>query len=140
MSEPIYFNPNDYACVFVGVAIQSGFAEDQRCKIERLAETYQTKVGVDGTVTRVRLHNNVVRITIYLTQKAEGNALLHAIHKLDKSSVNGGVAPTTIKDLEGSEFHFMAHSWIAKAPDAGVSKDPLVQEWVIEGVLTEEGY
>ena len=74
---------------FAGLDLAGGRAEDEFLRIEPMAESYETVVGVDGSVTRCQSNDRRVRVTLIVMGSSKTNDILSAIHKGDIETAGG---------------------------------------------------
>jgi hypothetical protein len=130
------YYPKEITINFLGLPIDSGYADGEFCKIKRLERSYGSKVGTDGEVTRVRKNNRLTEITLSLMQTSSGNDKLSGVLTLDDASANGaGVGPLIIRDRAGNALYYFSEAWITGPPEeVTFDADPTSRQWVLEGV------
>lgn len=128
-----FLDPNLYSVVVAGIPLPpNGYAEGSHIKLARDTPAFIDVVGVDGTVTRVRSHDDRATFTLSLMQTSETNAILAALHAVDLGSDNGaGVGPFVLKDRNGLTAHDAAECWISQTPDNEQDKTATSRDWVI---------
>lgn len=136
-SQTKLYSP-DQVCVVFGAERLSGFADGTFVKVERNEDTFQTKVGADGEVTRTRNLNRTGIITVTLLQTSASNAALAALAAADELSPNGvSVLPVLVKDLNGNSLHHAAEAWVKKPAAGEYGKEVTTREWVIEAAVLQ---
>lgn len=126
------YDADQIAIIFGNIVIDSGYAEDSLCKVEKDADDFIYTVGIDGSVTRSKTKNKVLKVTFMLMQSSPLNDQLSALNILDVASPNGaGIVAFGIKDLNGTSFVKAAHAWITKPADMEWSRGAKVREWPI---------
>ena len=119
--------------VVAGIPIQGGFSDGDVITLELSSPTFTTKIGADGDVTRSKTYNGHAKVTLALMQSSSANALLSAIHNLDRLSDNGaGVGPLMITDLGGATLWTASKSWIAEPPKSVFAREASAREWGVE--------
>lgn len=132
------YDADQVTCIGVGVPIDSGYADGEFIKIEMADDAFKTKVGTDGEITRSKSNNFLAKVTIRLMQTSDANALLSAVHELDKKAPNGkGVGPFLVKDRQGTSLHAGQFSWVTKAPDVSYDREATEREWELAVILEE---
>jgi hypothetical protein len=116
----------------IGDIQAQGFADGTSITINT-PPGFSKKVGIDGEVTRTRLHDRSGTLTLVLMQTSATNQELSALYDQDRRRVNGGgVVPLQFTDLDGATLFESAKSWIADDPDFGVDLEAQTRTWVIE--------
>lgn len=114
------------------IPITGGFADGEFVRIERETEAFTDVVGTDGEVTRSKTNDNRATVTIVLMQTAAANALLSALHNVDKAVPGGaGVGPLLIEDGNGLTLHEAAECWIQSSADVSYDREATAREWPI---------
>lgn len=127
------YNAADVTCSFMGIPIDSGYADGEFVTIAQTAADFEVVVGTDGEVTRTQTNNRHATITLKLMQTSDGNAALSAINNLDRASGNGaGIGPMLIRDRNGTSLYTAVHCWIAKPPDVSFDRVATPREWTLE--------
>lgn len=131
MSLKVY-NGGDVSAVFNGIML-SGTADKAFVTIATNEDAYSLQVGVNGDACRSQSNNNSAKITISLGQWDANNALMSALHALDKLSGSGdGVGTLLVKDNSGYSLHVAETAWITKMPDAEYGREAGSRDWVLE--------
>jgi hypothetical protein len=126
------YYPDQVALVAAGVPC-SGFMDGTFITVEYNEEAFALTTGVDRESCRTRLNDNSARFTFTLMQTSDSNALLSALHTLDKNSPNGdGIAPSFVKDNSGTTLAAAETSWIVKSAPIVYAKEVQGREWVVE--------
>jgi hypothetical protein len=124
------YNAKDLVIIF-GIHTVEGFGEDTKVTVERNADSWTMKTGVDGTVTRSKSNNKTGTITINLMQTSESNDFLSAIAITDELS-SAGVLPVLVKDNNGTSLHTGLEAWIRKPTNSEYALEAGEREWVID--------
>ena len=105
--------------VFMGILIDSGFAEGEFLTIEPNAPAYEIVVGTDGQVGRSRTNNNSATIKVKLMSTSDGNTFLSALLNTGLLAKNGAdIGPMLVRDrVSGTCTYTASKCWISKAPD-----------------------
>ena len=136
MSSLKIYDSDQITLIAVGVLINSGYADGEFCKLEMADDSFKSYVCTDGQVIWSKTNNNLAKLTITLSQSSDSNAMLSAIHELDKKTPGGtGVAPFLIRDRQGTSMHQGRFSRITKAPDVMYDRDPTPREWQFAVIL-----
>ncbi len=126
------FNPKEVTLIVAGILADEGFGEDSFVKVTYNAELWDTKVGADGSVTRVRTNDNTAAVEITLMQTSIVNVRFSALVALDLLGSNGaGVGPFLLKDEGGSTIIESSACWIQKLPDVDLGKSAKERTWKI---------
>lgn len=113
-----------------GPLLLGGFA-DEAVSVVRNNDTFTSKVGADGTVSRVRTADRSGLITVTLNNTSPSNAELSAIMIEDETITSGaGILPMIVKDMSGLSTYFAADAWIMKPPDTTLSKEITDRIWI----------
>ena len=119
--------------VFMGILIDSGYADGEFLTIEQEEQDFLTKVGTDGEVTRSKSNNRHAIIKLKLMQTSDGNTLLSALNNIDVNTPGGlGVGPMMILDQNGTTVYTAKSCWIAKPPDVSFDRTATSREWTLE--------
>lgn len=131
MSLKIY-DANQITLSFMGIPIDSGYADGEFCSIEQMEQDFTVVVGTDGEVARCATNNACATIKLKLMQTSAGNALLSVLNNLDKVTPGGaGVGPLLIRDRQGTSVFAAAKCWIAKPPDVSFDREVKEREWML---------
>ena len=132
MSFKVY-DAGDVSMVFMGILIDSGYADGEFLTIEQEEQDFLTKVGTDGEVTRSKSNNRHAVIKLKLMQTSDGNTLLSALNNIDVNTPGGlGVGPMMILDQNGTTVYTAKSCWIAKPPDVSLDRTATSREWTLE--------
>lgn len=122
-----------------GPIIMTGFAENDKVKVELDEDDFKVATGVDGTITRKLNRKGTVTIRVYLQEGSPTNALLSTARIADIST-GKGVAPFTIGNVGSTTLIEAPSAWIQKAPDFEEGADVKVREWVFKGAGVQKLY
>ena len=133
MGQGVYeYDADQLALELGGIIIDSGFADGSFVKIEPDSMDFTYLLGTDGSVTRSKTKNQVLKVTISLMQSSYINDKLSALRLLDKLAPNGaGTAPFTMRDLNGTTLVAGAHAWIAGIPVIENDRAAKSRDWPI---------
>lgn len=123
------YDPGKIVCSFKGVQIL-GFMDGTMVLGERSEDSFETAVGSQGDVARVRKRNKSGQVTFTLQQVSPTNALLSAIAELDEE-FGTGVGALFVKDLNGADLMVADNAWIQKPPNMENGDTLSSREWII---------
>ena len=120
--------------VFMGILIDSGFADGEFLTIEQSAPDYEAVVGTDGQVGRSRTNNRHATIKLKLMHTSDGNTFLGAMSTAGLLAANGSdLGPMLVRDrVSGTCMYTAANCWIAKPPDVSYDNKITMREWTLE--------
>jgi hypothetical protein len=120
--------------VFMGLLIDSGFAEGEFLTIEQSAPDYEVVVGTDGEVSRSRTNNRHAVIKVKLMQTSDGNSFLTALSNAGLLAHNGAdIGPMLVRDrVSGVATWTATKCWIAKPPDVSFDNKVTMREWELQ--------
>ncbi len=120
--------------VFMGILIDSGFAEGEFLTIEQSAPDYEVVVGTDGEVSRSRTNNRHGVIKVKLASTSDGNTFFSALSNTGLLAKNGAdVGPMLVRDrVSGTCTYTASKCWIAKPPDVAYDNKVTMREWTLE--------
>lgn len=120
--------------VFMGILIDSGFADGEFLTIEQSAPDYEVVVGTDGQVARSRTNNRHAVIKLKLMHTSDGNGFLGALSNAGLLAANGAdIGPMLVRDrVSGTCMYTAANCWIAKPPDVSYDNKVTMREWTLE--------
>ena len=127
-----------YALVFGVVPISSigGYGEDEVITFKQTEDSFGTKVGADGSVTRFATNASLAEMELSLMQTSPLNALLSGILLLDTNTPGGaGIMPFTIADLQGTTLLVCSHAWIVGPPEVTIGKTATERKWKFNGEI-----
>jgi hypothetical protein len=126
------YDSNKVNISFAGRTIDKGRADGEFVSTEYATETFTTKVGADGEVTRSKSNDNSATIKIKVMQTSAGHALLTQLHALARASVNGSdVGAFELRDLNGNMLERADECYIEKAPPSAFGKEAVEREWTL---------
>lgn len=120
--------------VFMGILIDSGFADGEFLTIEQSAPDYEVVVGTDGQVGRSRTNNRHATIKVKLMHTSDGNTFFGALSNLGILARNGSdIGPMLVRDrVSGVCMYTAVNCWIAKPPDVSYDNKITMREWQLE--------
>lgn len=120
--------------VFMGILIDSGFADGEFLTIEQSAPDYEAVVGTDGQVGRSRTNNRHAVIKVKLMSTSDGNTLFGALSNAGLLTANGAdIGPMLVRDrVSGVCTYTSANCWIAAPPAVSYENKVSMREWVLE--------
>jgi hypothetical protein len=127
------YNFKEVSLVF-GIKSLSGFEDGSEIVAERTEDTFTSKVGVDGEVTRSKSNNSMGTITFTLDQFSSDNRYLQSIANLDERVGLGGILPVKLVDKSNpnNEIAIATQAWIKKPASKSYGRESGAREWVIE--------
>lgn len=138
MSAKVY-DIKRVAIVFGIVHISSigGYGENETITWKQTEDSFGTKVGADGTVTRFATNAKLAEIELTTMQTSPLNALLSGVLLLDTSTPGGaGIMPFTIADLQGTTLLVQDACWIAGPPECPFGKEANERKWKFNGTIS----
>jgi hypothetical protein len=120
--------------VFMGILIDSGFADGEFLTIEQSAPDYEVVVGTEGQVGRSRTNNRHAVIKVKLMHTSDGNTFLGALLNAGILARNGSdIGPMLVRDrVSGTCMYTAANCWIAKPPDVSYDNKVTMREWELQ--------
>jgi hypothetical protein len=120
--------------VFMGILIDSGFADGEFLTIEQSAPDYEVVVGTDGQVSRSRTNNRHATIKVKLAHTSDGNTLFGALSNFGILAANGAdIGPMLVRDrVSGVCMYTAANCWIAKPPDVSYDNKVTMRDWELQ--------
>lgn len=115
-----------------GEAGEGGFA-----KVMKVNDTFKTKVGVGGQVTRILQGDKLYQVELTLGQAGHFNGLLQAALNADeKAAFSGlpgaGVSTFQIADLAGRITFYSPSAWIRKPAEDENTNDAIDKVWIFD--------
>jgi hypothetical protein len=128
------YDPKRYDLVLGGVRLNQGLADGTWITVEGMSPGFTSKVGVDGEVTRARMHDRRATVRLTVMQTSAVNDLLSRQYLDDRNgNENGrGVASFLLQDRAGTTVVQASKAYIADDPDVTLSAEAETREWVIE--------
>lgn len=120
--------------VFMGILIDSGFAEGEFLTLTQSAPTYEVVVGTDGQVSRSRTNNQHATIKVKLAQTSDGNTFFGALLNAGILAKNGAdIGPMLIRDRVSGICQYTASKcWIAAPPEVTLDNKVTTREWELQ--------
>jgi Protein of unknown function (DUF3277) len=117
--------------VFMGILIDSGFAEGEFLTITPNAPDYEIVVGTDGQVGRSRTNNRSATIKVKLMATSDGNTFLSALSNTGLLAKNGAdIGPMLVRDrVSGTCTYTASKCWISQPPDIAYDNKITMREW-----------
>lgn len=126
------YDPKKLDIVFAGIHLNEGIAEGTFITITPTTGGFKMKVGADGSVTRVRVHDRTASVKFTLMQSSAVNDRLSALYEADRNAVNGqGVGGFLLQDRSGTTIQEAAKAFISDEPVVTFSGDVESREWTI---------
>jgi hypothetical protein len=134
MSSPKRYDAAQMTLVFMGLLIDSGFADGEFLTIEQSAPDYEAVVGTDGQVGRSRSNNRHATIKVKLMSTSDGNTLMTILSNAGLAAKNGAdIGPMLVRDrVSGTCTYTASACWIAKPPDVSYENKISMREWTLE--------
>lgn len=127
------YDPKKYVIVFAGIPLNKGVADGTFLTISSVGPGFTSKAGVDGEVTRSRMHDRRATARLVLMQTSEVNDDLSDLYQADRDATNGaGVATFSVQDLAGTTVLESARAYIADDPDLTLEAEASTREWLFE--------
>jgi hypothetical protein len=125
-------DPKRYVVVFGGHQVQ-GYASGTFVQVARESDSFSDEVGAGGDVVRSRTHDKRGSVTITLQAASPSNDVLSAFVIADELgvTVNAGVKPLLVKDLNGTTVATAAEAWVQKPAEIEGAAEHTNREWVI---------
>jgi len=119
--------------VAFGPILMDGFQDGEGVVIAQSQPRFTKHVGLDGKVTRAKVHDKSGTVTVRLMQTSAQNDLLSGLHIADTNAPNGaGILPVYVRDRNGRSLHTGAEAWITGFGDVTYDQGPTMREWVID--------
>lgn len=123
------YDPKLFDIIWGGI-LMDGFAEGTKLTIASEVEGFSDTVGVDGEVTRNRMHDRRATATLSLMQTSATNDRLSAAYENDRNAINGaGVGSFRVVDRAGTTVYEASKAWISNDPDVEISTEATTREW-----------
>lgn len=126
------YDPKNFVASMAGLRLE-GFSEDSMVKITFTSPTFESVVGADGQVTRVRIHDSRATVAVSVMQSSDANRVLSTLLKRDKNSPNGaGIGTFVATDLNGGQLVHAQSAWVKGYPEQEFGKKVNARVWEIE--------
>lgn len=114
----------------------SGYAEGPFIIIEPDAPVFIYKVGTDGTVSRSKTFNPLMKITVRTANtNSDTNGFLTEMLTLDEEEPNGaGVGSFSLELLNGTTDFHAQKAWVAAWPKQTFDQTANESEWEIHAI------
>lgn len=123
----------DQVFVSVGPVLISGFSDGDAISVKRATGLYSTKVGVDGSVARIRSANKSGSIEIKLLQTSSVNDELSKLFYVDNFNEDGSpVLPISVTDGNGTTLCSAGQAWLKAVPELTFSDSISVRTWAFD--------
>ena len=127
------YDADQISLSFMGIPIDSGYADGEFLTIEQAEDDFVAKVGTDGEVTRSKTNNRLATIKVKLMLTSSGNSALSALNNLDRATPGGaGVGPMLVRDRQGTSLYTASKCWISRPPDVSFDREPTAREWTLQ--------
>lgn len=132
------YDPKEVSAV-AGGHLVAGFAEGEFIRVEPNADEFVDVAGSQGDVSRARIGDRRVTVTLILQQTSPSNDVLTAFAELDRTTPNGGgVFSFLLRDRQGTTLIQAEEAWVQRRPDVTFSNEVTNREWTIR--LAEADY
>ncbi len=134
MADTVKAYMADEVIIAVGpVLVESGYADDEFCRIEYEADITADEVGTDGEVAVSRTNDKRATITLVLMQTSDASIGLSALANLSRTaaSMAGAIVPTEVFDPQGAKLWAAENSWVQRNPDASYARTAQPREWPV---------
>jgi len=130
------YNSGDVNFSFAGIPFDSGLADGEFLRFEKVNPDNEVYEGTDGSVVVSQTRSRLWKITLRLNQASDHNAQLSAIRTLGLLGANlAGAGPMLLEDKNGTTLFVSDKAWISKP--ANMSYDRTVKEREWELMCTE---
>lgn len=127
------YDPKKFDIIFAGVPLNKGTADGTFLVVASVGPGFTSKSGVDGEVTRTRMHDRRYTARLTLMQTSAINDILSALYAGDRDATNGrGVAAFSVQDRAGTTVLEASKAYIADDPDLSLEAEASTREWVFE--------
>lgn len=123
------YDPKQVTLTFKGYLI-TGYAEGTFIQVARNEDSFETSVGADGKVTRVRKNDKSGTITVTLQAESPSNAVLSGFLLADELS-GTGYGNVQVKDLNKVGLCAAPNAWVQKPADVENGDTAGNREWTI---------
>jgi len=124
------YDPKAVVMTFCEIPL-TGYAKGTFVKVEEAEDGFKKHVGADGEVSRTKLNDETLVVTINLSQTSKSNKFLSAKYALDRKT-SKGKGPLLIKDLLGETVAFAPVAWLRKKASFEGSDDITSKEWIFD--------
>lgn len=135
MSDDLFknYDPARHILVWAGIEAR-GVADGTFISTERAEDSFKVKAGAKGAVVRTRMHNRIGQVTVTLLPTSPTNTLFSIALAADEAgvTVNAGVGPLLIKDLNGATVLEAPNAWIRRMPKKDIADEPQNVEWIFD--------
>jgi hypothetical protein len=133
-NETLKVYNSDEVIIAVGpVLVESGYADDEFCRIEYESDDTDDVPGTDGEVAVSRTNDMRATITLLLMQTSDASIGLSALSNLTRkaAAMAGAIVPTEVFDPQGSKLYAAENSWVRRPPDVSYGRTAQSREWAI---------
>lgn len=125
----------DNVIALIGAVPVQGFGPGTFINIQPVQDTFETYIGIDGELARIRRLDKLYDVSISILPTSNTNDFLSALYVTDtKTNLGLGVQPLSIVDLNGGSIFFAAFSWINNPPDITYAANASIRTWVFRCV------
>jgi hypothetical protein len=130
MSELAVYSAAEVTFNFAGIFVDRA-AEGTKdfVTIKQSGPVFTVKKGIGGGASRARQYPHSI-VTVSLRQTSRENALLSAVHNLDKATSTGaGIAPLYIADRLGTHKLIETQAFISGDPEVKYGSEEQELDW-----------
>ena len=119
---------------FMGLLINSGYADGEFLTIVQETPDYETVVGTDGEVSRSRTNNRHATIMVKLAQTSQGNTLFSTLSNAGLLAANGAdIGPMLVRDrVSGTCMYTAGNCWVSEWPTVSYDNKVTMRNWTLE--------
>ena len=119
---------------FMGLLINSGYADGEFLTIVQETPDYETVVGTDGEVSRSRTNNRHATIMVKLAQTSQGNTLFSTLSNAGLLAANGAdIGPMLVRDrVSGTCIYTAGNCWVSEWPTVSYDNKITMRNWTLE--------
>lgn len=132
------YDGKQVALIFGAVPISAigGYGDAEFYTWKQSEDSFGSKVGADGTITRFATNAKLAEFEVTLMQSSPANILLSAILLIDTTAPGGaGILPFACKDGQGTTSILMSNAWIMGPPEVKFAKEVEVRVWKFQGEI-----
>lgn len=117
----------------------SGLADGLFLEIDPIDQSFGYKVGTDGSVTRYKKNNFMMKAILHVMQSnAETNGFLSNLVVSDEQAKNGaGVGNFNVEDLAGTSLLICTYAWVAGLAGQKFQREPEERAWEIHMIRSQ---
>lgn len=126
-----HYNANQVNVSLAGKTLSGGgLADGLFFMVKRKTESFTSKAGSDGEVTRSKTNDKRGEFEIHTMQTSDDNAWLSGLLALDENTENGaGVGALSCEDKNGTSLHFAQNAWLTGPPECPYGREADERVW-----------